>query len=207
MIDVVLEPGDALYLPRGYLHSAGALGDTSIHLTVGVHPLTRQQVVRQILTSAQDLAPLRGSLPMGTDLTDPTVLAPILAETLAELRRHLDAARPEDVGAAIGAELAARTRPRPLGPLASLVAADLLDGSTQLQLRTGLRGRVTRDETSLQLRLIDKAVTLPIAAEAALKTVLTGEPLTPLDLPGLDADEQLVIARRLLREGVLVPAS
>ena len=34
-IDAVLEPGDALYLPRGYIHSATALGTTSIHLTVG----------------------------------------------------------------------------------------------------------------------------------------------------------------------------
>jgi bifunctional lysine-specific demethylase and histidyl-hydroxylase NO66 len=206
VIDAILEPGDALYLPRGYLHSASALGETSIHLTVGVHPITRQQLVRQILTSAQDVAALRESLPMGTDLADPAVLAPILTETLADLRRHLDATRPEDVAAAIGADLVDRTRPGPLGPLASLVAAERLDGSTRLRLRTGLRGRVTRGETSLRLRLIDKAVTLPIAAEAALKAVLAGEPLTPLDLPGLDAAEQLVVARRLLREGVLVPA-
>jgi hypothetical protein len=38
-----------------------------------------------------------------------------------------------------------------------------------------------------------------------LKVVLTGERFTPTELPGLDADEQLVLARRLLREGVLVP--
>ena len=37
-IDTVLEPGDALYLPRGTVHSAQALGETSIHLTIGVHP-------------------------------------------------------------------------------------------------------------------------------------------------------------------------
>jgi len=36
--------------------------------------------------------------------------------------------------------------------------------------------------------------------------VLTGELLTPATLPGLDADEQLALARRLLREGVLGPA-
>ena len=41
VIDAVLRPGDALYLPRGYLHSARALGGVSAHLTVGVHPVTR----------------------------------------------------------------------------------------------------------------------------------------------------------------------
>jgi hypothetical protein len=41
VIDAVLRPGDALYLPRGYLHSARALGGVSAHLTVGVHAVTR----------------------------------------------------------------------------------------------------------------------------------------------------------------------
>src|SRR5262249_7031609 len=45
LIDTVLEPGDALYLPRGTIHAALAQGETSIHLTVGVHPLTRTHLV------------------------------------------------------------------------------------------------------------------------------------------------------------------
>ena len=36
VIDTVLSPGDALYLPRGWVHSARALGALSIHLTIGV---------------------------------------------------------------------------------------------------------------------------------------------------------------------------
>ena len=54
LIDTVLEPGDALYLPRGTIHAAEALGETSIHLTVGVHPITRYQLVQQLLDAAQD---------------------------------------------------------------------------------------------------------------------------------------------------------
>ena len=38
VIDTVLEPGDALYLPRGYLHAASALGGVSGHLTIGRAP-------------------------------------------------------------------------------------------------------------------------------------------------------------------------
>src|SRR3712207_6562334 len=41
VIDAVLRPGDVLYLPRGYLHAATALGEISAHLTVGVHAVTR----------------------------------------------------------------------------------------------------------------------------------------------------------------------
>ena len=37
----VLECGDVLYLPRGFIHSAEALGGVSVHLTIGIHNHTR----------------------------------------------------------------------------------------------------------------------------------------------------------------------
>ena len=53
-IDVVLEPGDALYLPRGWLHSAQAQGDSSLHLTVGIRALTRYALVEELLGLAAE---------------------------------------------------------------------------------------------------------------------------------------------------------
>ena len=40
---------------------------------------------------------------------------------------------------------------------------------------------------------------------AAVRRLLDG-PSTPADLPGLEADSALVLARRLLRDGVVLPA-
>jgi len=99
-----------------------------------------------------------------------------------------------------------QTRPAPLGPLAQLQAVETLGPETVLQLRRGLRCRIARRGGELQLRLLDRTIELAISAENAVKAVLTGELLTPATLPGLDADEQLALARRLLREGVLGPA-
>jgi hypothetical protein len=210
LIDVVLEPGDALYLPRGYLHSADALGEVSIHLTVGVHPVTRQALVQQLVVRARDDAALRTSLPMGVDLADPDVLAPELAATVAALAAHLASASGsvavKAVAAAVSDELAAQTRPAPMGPLAQLQATATVTPNTALRMREHLRCRISWRGGDLQLRLLDKTIELAAAAENAVKAVLTGEVLTPASLPGLDTDEQLALARRLLREGVLVPA-
>jgi len=210
LIDVVLEPGDSLYLPRGYLHSADALGQISIHLTVGVHPVTRHRLVRQLIARAQDDPALRTSLPMGVDLGDSQVLAPELSATVSALAAHLasaaGSASVEAVAAAVADEVTTQTRPAPLGPLAQLQAVETLGPETVLQLRRGLRCRIARRGGELQLRLLDRTIELAISAENAVKAVLTGELLTPATLPGLDADEQLALARRLLREGVLGPA-
>ena len=210
LIDVVLEPGDSLYLPRGYLHSADALGEISIHLTVGIHPVTRHHLVQQLIARARDDPALRTSLPMGVDLGDSQVLAPELSATVSALAAHLasaaGSASVEAVAAAVADEVTTQTRPAPLGPLAQLQAVETLGPETVLQLRRGLRCRIARRGGELQLRLLDRTIELAISAENAVKAVLTGELLTPATLPGLDADEQLALARRLLREGVLGPA-
>ena len=135
LIDTVLEPGDALYLPRGTVHSALALGETSIHLTVGVHPLTRYELVRFLLEAVQDDPQLRVSLPVGADLGDPDVLAPHLETTVAALQEALAEVPTARIAERIETNLMQRTRPQALGPLAQLAAADALALDTPLRLQ------------------------------------------------------------------------
>ena len=206
LIDEVLAPGDALYLPRGYLHSAVAIGELSIHLTVGVHPLTRYQLVRHLLDAAASDPALRMSLPMGVDLGDPAVLEPHLRDTVSALRSYLDTISVEPVAERITSDLIRQTRAAPIAPLEQLAAAESVDAATLLRLRPGLRCTLVRDDAGLRLRMLDKAVPLPPGAEAALKTVLVGRAFAPGELPGLDPVEQLALVRTLLREAVVVPA-
>jgi hypothetical protein len=204
--DAVLKPGDALYLPRGYIHSATALGRASIHLTVGVHPLTRHDLVRHLLALLPADPSLRSSLPIGR-LADPEVLAPHLAQTLEHLHRRLDRVDARAVAQRLGAQLAQQSPPEPLGPLAQLEAASAVGPVTPLRLRSGLHLRLDHAGEGVCLRLPEKTITFPAVAEAALKAILSGDAFAPAELPGLDASERLVVARRLLREGVLVPAA
>ena len=211
LIDTILEPGDALYLPRGTIHSAQALGETSIHLTVGVHPLTRYQLVRFLLDAVQDEPALRASLPMGADLADPDVLAPHLAATVAALQASLPRVPATRIAEQVGTDLMRRTRPEAISPLAQLAAADTLASDTQLRRRGALRLRLVPGNGAdgrerLALVLLDRTIDLPAETSDAVGIVVDGRVFTPADLPGLDPEEQLTLSRRLLREGVLVAA-
>ena len=206
LIDTVLEPGDALYLPRGTIHAAEALGETSIHLTVGIHPVTRFQLVRHLLDAAQDDPALRTSLPAAVDLGDPAVLGPQLAETIKALHAYLDSVPAERVARQVASRLMGQTRPAPIGPLAQLAAAAGLTARTPLRLRAGLRWTLREDAEHVTIVLLDSSIALPVAAAPALKIVLAGEPFVPGELPGLDDADQLTVSRRLLREGVVAPA-
>jgi lysine-specific demethylase/histidyl-hydroxylase NO66 len=211
LIDTVLEPGDALYLPRGTIHSAQSRGDTSIHLTIGVHPLTRYQLVRFLLEAVQDDPELRASLPMGADLADPEVLAPHLAATVAALRASLGHVSEQQIAEKVGTNLMQRTRPEAIGPLAQLTAADALASDTPLRRRGALRLRLVAangddGHERLKIVLLDRTIDLPASTSDAVTVVVDGRVFTPADLPGLDPEDQLTLSRRLLREGVLVPA-
>jgi hypothetical protein len=209
LIDAELTPGDSLYLPRGYLHSAVALGELSIHLTVGVHPITRANIVSELLRAAKIRPQMRTSLPAGADLADPDTLAPHLRATVDALVEMLldggdDLAA--TVAARIGATLAADTRPEPIAPLAQVAAAGSLTPSTSLRLRSGLHAALSAADGTVTVRVLDKTVSMPGNTESAVKWVLTGTAFTPAQLPGLDATEQLGLARHLLRDAIVVPS-
>ena len=59
-----MRPGDALYLPRGWLHSAVARAGTSIHLTIGVANFTGADVVRELTAAVAGADDLRTPLPI-----------------------------------------------------------------------------------------------------------------------------------------------
>jgi hypothetical protein len=75
-----------------------------------------------------------------------------------------------------------------------------------LIIRPGLRPtmRVTGDR--LVLEVLDTTMYWPAQTETALRQAFSGSSFRPAELSGLDAEEKLVVARRLLREGLVMPA-
>ncbi|MFI7435934.1 cupin domain-containing protein [Micromonospora haikouensis] len=207
-LDVVLEPGDALYLPRGWLHSAQAQETSSLHLTVGIRALTRYAIVEELLVLAAADARLRAGLPFGTDVADPDAIEPELTETVEALRDWLLRADPAAVAARLRQRAWPAARPAPIRPLAQAAALAAVAADTRLSPRPGLRWRLdpTGDD-KVALRLSDRVLTLPAGCGPALRALLTGAVSRVGDLPGLDDDaDRVVLARRLLREAIAVPA-
>ena len=101
--------------------------------------------------------------------------------------------------------LSAATRPEPVAPLAQATAASTVDTDLVVRLRHGLAATLGAERDRVVLRLPDRRISLPAATQPALEAILAGEPVAVGELPGLDADDQCTLARRLLREAVLVP--
>lgn len=190
-IDTVLEPGDVLYLPRGWLHAAEAQGEVSVHLTLGIHTWTRyalaEQLAQAALTALRDDPRMRGTLPLGTDGPDGEI--GIVRERLAAAVMEADSA-----------PLFHRTRrgqgrPAPLGPLAQLAAVDALGPRSPVRLRAALEARLEGSRLTTRVGWLD----FPGSDLPSVTRLLDGEVRTAGDLG-------VGLVERLLRAGVLVPA-
>ncbi|MGY1699728.1 cupin domain-containing protein [Geodermatophilus sp. SYSU D00766] len=211
VIDAVLRPGDALYLPRGYLHSAVALGQTSAHLTVGVHSVTRWSAVEAALDLVRVLAAddpeLRRALPLGVDLADPAALRDDVAAVVGALQGWLGRVDPDRVADRVRGRTWAQVRPEPVAPLAQATAAAALTPDTVLRLRRRLRVSL-RDAGGDRVTLIGGRRTheFPAATRPALAALLAAGELKVADLAGLEPADRLTLARRLVTESIAVVA-
>jgi hypothetical protein len=204
VIDTVLRPGDALYLPRGYLHAAEAMGGVTCHLTVGVHPVTRHDVLEALLDIASDDARLRASLPLGVDVGDPAAVAADVAATVAALTERLRTVTAAEVADRLSGSLVGSNRPGPIAPLAQAAAYAELGPDSVLRARPFQRYVVDLSNDGVVLRLGDRTLRLPAATDKAVRALVGGAVLRVADLPGLDPEDALVLARRLVRESVVV---
>ncbi|MGW4628274.1 cupin domain-containing protein [Streptomyces rubiginosohelvolus] len=197
-LDTMLRPGDVLYLPRGWLHSAQAQGEVSIHLTLGVHAWTRyalaEHLTRAALAALGDDPSMRRSLPLagpnepgGADGTD-AVLDLVRERLLAAVAQA-------DPAPLFHRARRSQARPAPLGPVAQLAALSGLATTSPVRLRKALEPRLEGTRLFTRVGYLD----FPEADLVPVARLLDGRVRTAGDLG-------LALAGRLLRAGVLVPA-
>jgi ribosomal protein L16 Arg81 hydroxylase len=207
VIDTELCPGDALYLPRGWVHSAQALDTTSIHLTIGVSAVTGVDVARAVVDALADNAAFRASLPMGADPADRDEIIATVTKVMAQLVETM-----RDDATALGSAAAdtlarrhvERTRPVAVRPLATLDAAAHAD-TTPVRWRRGLVATVDTVGDRVALRLPDRVISFPASCGQAVLALRRGLTADADGLPGLDRADGAVLIRRLLREAVVTP--
>jgi lysine-specific demethylase/histidyl-hydroxylase NO66 len=207
VIDVVMRPGDALYLPSGWLHSAVANRSTCIHLTIGVAALTGADVVRELAAEISRDPELRAPLPINGSGAGPDVLESAVQQVTAAFVQELDARLagdgPARTAGAVRRSFQRMTRPEPVAPLATTDAANDLSPKALVRLRDGLTAHVEVNLEGVHLAADGQALRLPAECEAAVRALASGERLWAGALPELDESDSLVVARRLLRSGLL----
>ncbi|MBT2207833.1 cupin domain-containing protein [Actinomadura sp. NEAU-AAG7] len=191
---VRLAPGDALWIPRGWVHNGYAEDDTSLHISLGILQLTRHWVIERLLDLAAGDPRFRAALPPALNERGIDEAAAEAARCFAawlsdlDLDRAAPALRAEQLRAQGGPRRASVTAavraPGEEGAVAAVPGAVLATG---------------KGDGGLVLHLGDHDVQVPDAFAGTVEALLGGARLEPGELPA-------PLVGELLREGVVAPA-
>ena len=204
ILSVELQAGDCLYVPRGFLHSARAQEALSAHLTVGIVTTTWHDVVREVVAGVADEPEFRRSLTAGY-ASDPAGLAAGVEEAVARLRKWLDGVDAEAVAAAPARRFLAARPPILTGQLHQLGLLDRLGDRSLLRRREGSVCHLVGTGDRLIVVLGGgRELDMPAALEPVMGRIAASGPFRLGELDDLlDGPSRLVLARRLVGEGLL----
>jgi len=203
-LDIEVAPGDTLYMPAGTPHAASAQQTVSGHLTVGVHVTRWRDVLSGAWASAAADPSLDEPVPAGW-LRDQTGVADELAHRMREASERLLAA---DAGTIVADRadrfLSARAQ-LARGSIAEGAVPAEIDDATVLHHRPGSICEIRRRDDALVVLLGDRRLRLPAWLEPAMRRVASSEAFRLGELGDVvpDPSSRVVLARRLMREGLL----
>jgi ribosomal protein L16 Arg81 hydroxylase len=203
--EIVLRAGDLFYCPRGLFHSARATEETSLHITLGLIGKTWADVMAEAVSAACLASPaFRANLPAG--FADPDFDASAASATFRALvQRFARETQLAPILERLAQDFVASRRPDFAGTLDELEAGAVLTRDTRLAARPHLIWRLKAEAAEVTLLFGASRLRFPAVAAEPLRFALKGEPFQVGALPGrLDEAGKIVLARRLMREGLLL---
>jgi len=199
----VLEQGDLIYIPRGFIHAAECGSEPSLHITLGVSGVYWDDVLYAAVKAAilQDER-LRHTLPLGflqasnetmikrlkgafRELADEAFLGGVVAQFKDELVRGY----PLD----ISNQIVDFFRPNPLG-------IDDVVG-----VRRAIVYQMHNEADTVRVNYGARAIVFPSFFREALEFALNRPAYVIREIPGeLEDEERIAFAERLLEEGLVV---
>lgn len=199
--EVLMKPGDLLYLPRGQYHDAITGADASLHVTFWVKPATGLSLFSLLESAAVLESDFRADLP---DAKDPKALA----DHLAKLARHLDRLMTSPAFA-LDVRNHQRTISAPSSAAASPAGFELPTRTRPQYFSTAKRGEVVRHAAGFAAQIERHSIEVG-ASHPAVSWLLQQRLFSFDDLmsrfPFADEAELGSILRQLLAIGAIVEA-
>jgi ribosomal protein L16 Arg81 hydroxylase len=203
LIDTVLERGAALYIPKGFPHAATTGEQASAHLTVGILTHDSSDVIAEIAKLASEEPAFAARLD-AKDVADPESLRTMVGRHVEEFRTWLDKIDTDELAERVARRLLSTTQPILRGQLAQLDLISSIDEATTLRRRRGQNCTIFRTERAVRVLLADRELEMPPIAAQAMEFIADRDRIRVNELhPLLDPESALVLARRLVREGLL----
>lgn len=196
-----LQPGSVLYIPRGFVHRAVTSEQNSMHLTIGIHSCRRVDLLGAAVSEAAKLIEeFRYSILPETPDEE-------LAKILGQLGKQLLS---EEVSskaiASLRRQMAVKNDALEGNWFAAQEFLPCLDLSSKVKIRQGLILFASLENGEAIIVASDASLSGPSSIFSALQFIASHNQFVVGDLPDkLSNESKLVLIRRLIKEGLLVP--
>jgi len=199
-------PGDCIYMPTGTPHAATTQRSLSGHLTVGVHVVAWRELVRAALDRIASDPSLDEPIPAGWP-ADVEGLERSLRERLEAAGTALDALDARRIVDARFERFLSTRLPLIRGALVDQGTLDVISDGSRLTHRDGSICVIRIRGERLVVLLGDRRLEMPAWLEPAMRRIAATPSFVVGDLADVlpDPGARAVLARRLVREGLLRP--
>lgn len=200
VLDVTLDPGDVLWIPKGWLHRGSTGTEFSLHMTIGLQTFTPAWLVKQVVDRLLDADPGQRSreLPYGCAV-DPDTMRGITAETLADFSRRLLSVNIDDLSERLASAMHKHFVPSPRAAAETLALRILPDDRFVLNVESILSLRRSPDG-ELIARLRDSTMTIPAKIGDFVEERWKSDSSQPWTVADIATDISQATAIRLVSE-------
>lgn len=198
-LDLIMNPGDVLYLPRGVYHDTETARTGSLHITLSIYPATLKSLISQLSEQVSALARYlpRSIQSADSESSSARQLTASLMGLLSEgaISRALGQLRSEGLG---------RLEWQPADRLRQAELASAVRDATTLELRGDVAVTLRRgSDHTLEIHAGQTVLRMREEATEAVLMVLSRRPFIVHELPGVvRSDERVDLARALVAEGL-----
>ena len=204
IMELDLEPGDLLYLPRGFVHAANSLENASMHVTLGVTVYTYVELMTAWLQSSKNELAIRKALPPGF-ASRPELQTSVESELyrlIEEFSKKIDSKQIVD-------GFFQRVREGYPGRSECRQEIELnvsvISPSTKIKTLALDQYTISEDGENIVLKFGDKAMVMSKRARPLLNEMCKRTSFQPSELPSdLKEDTKLTLIRHLYQEGFLL---
>ena len=198
-----LKQGDLIYIPRGVVHAAECGVDPSLHITLGVHPRTWEDLVNSTIA---DLVRQDDNLRLALPPQFMSGPKDALVKGVLDILKR--ASNPEHISAAVDRfrdVQVTKVAPNISGQIIEYFRPQPLDSKAVVAPRPGTVWTMYNGQDTVLLNYAGRAITFLGLFKAALIFALNTPSFAVSDLPGdLDEEEKIALIERLIQEGLVV---
>lgn len=200
--DILLAPGDMLYVPRGLAHDAIASKDSkSVHITVGLFPPMWGDLFETRLRQLRSDVNFRRA---PVDFFMPQMRARFIAQCEQMCQNAFGTTKVGNLFAATLRQHLTKQSRMTEHWLANSFVKLPLHASTTLRSRRSIVWQVVQDARAVSVYFYDKRLVLPHTVKVAVDRLLSGELVLIGELqPNLSLDSSIVLANKFLEAGLV----